>query len=151
MEAVVATVLLNPFGLYWQPMVTPISEKGIHAREQEQRAGIHLRYDFLRAGKPTQQKVIDLLEHMNSLMENKGKGEAQIYFFTQISRHQRRGNQGNIDRKGVDWDEVHDQIIYSCFEDHDMDGYSLVERRVQSQLTVFRSLTELPHNDLDDF
>ena len=132
-------------------MVTPLSERGIRARELEQSAGIHRRQDFLRAGKPTQQKVVELLEHMSSIMEKRGKGEAQIYFFSQTSHHQKRGKRDNIDRKGIDWNEVYDQIIYSCFEDHDMDGYLLIERRVSSELTVFRALIELPYIEAEDF
>jgi len=109
-----------------------------------------MRNIFIRASKPTQEKVVELLEQMHSRIEKKGTGEAHVYFFTQLSHHQQGKKLDNIDRRGVDWNEVRDQIIYCCFEDHDMDGYNLIERRVETELMAFRALMELPRPE-DDF
>lgn len=41
---------------------------------------------------------------------------------------------------GVDWDEVEFQIKAGCFSDSDMGGLRLASRRVEQELTIFRSI-----------
>ncbi len=125
-------------------MVTPISENEIFARQREQEADVYFRTEFLHASVSTQQKIISLLAKMESMLGKGTDWKAQIYFFSTTNKHKRSPDGDYTDRHGVDWQEVRVQIMHFCFSDHDMDGYTIVPRRVGQALTIFRSLTELP-------
>lgn len=131
-------------------MVRPIEQGGIDARVRAQQADIYLREKFLQLTKPTQQAIVDLLGAMQKFLERDKPRVAQRYFFQQASRHMQHTDRFGTDESGIDWHEVKQQILYSCFSDSDMEGYTIVPRRIASQLTVFQSLMELPY-EREDF
>lgn len=131
-------------------MPAPLTEREIQSREYAQEADIYFRKDFLTLERPTQQKIVNLLEKMVDLVGKGKQWDAQQFFFTQISQHTLSNRGSYVDRKGVDWREVDDQIKHFCFSDHDMDGYTIVPRRVEQSLTIFRSLMEIPF-EREDF
>lgn len=130
-------------------MVKAIEAWETKAREDAQRADIYRRRDFLYASRPTQEKIVKILNVMDRLIEEKDEWVAQYYFFRQISRYTM--NSDHTDKHNVDWDEVRTQILWSCFSDSDMEGYTIVPRRVESEYIVFRSLMELPQPEREDF
>ena len=130
-------------------MVKAIEAGQMQARERALQADINRRKEFLFANRPTQQKIVGILKVMNSLIEEKDQWDAQTYFFRQIKRHLKDSD--HIDNHNVDWEEVRTQILWSCFSDSDMEGFTIVPRRVESEFTVFRSLMKLPRLVREDF
>ncbi|MFZ2152933.1 MAG: hypothetical protein WAV41_02645 [Microgenomates group bacterium] len=130
-------------------MVRPITESQQQGRASAQRADIYMRQEFLNLNSQTQQKVVDLLKKMDTITRKQDKWEAQKHFFTQVYKHNQPLKGLIVDQKGIDWQEVCDQIKYFCFSDHDMEGLSLVPRRVEQSITTFSSLIELPHQRED--
>lgn len=133
-------------------MVKPIEQGAINARAREQKAGIFNRNNFLLASRSTQEKIVSLLENMNDLIDRENEWAAQKYFFHETSSQKGHIDPLHIDEDNVDWDEVYHQILWSCFGDGgDMEGYQIVSRRVQSQVTVFRALMDVPQEQIEYF
>ena len=115
------------------------------AREQTQRLTIDRRQRFLKLNSPTQNKIISLLEKMDEIIQKKSWPKAQAYFFKSIPKNLPTVGIFDLgkDKNGVHWTDVDNQIKDSCFSDSDMEGLTLVPRRVESELAAFKSLAEL--------
>ncbi len=127
-------------------MVRGLEQDRIEAWARLQQAEITLRNQFLQLERPTQQKIVDVLVIMEGFIERNKSYLAQKYFFRQVNRK----DTSRPDREDVDWYEVRRHILQSCFSDHDMEGYSIMSRRVASQITLFKALMELPRK-FEDF
>ena len=120
--------------------------------EAEQEADVMWREEFLGLTLATQGKIISLLENMFSKIQRKSSVEAQKYFFAEIRKHRDENYRFKKTKiwGGVEWEHVYDQIMHSCFSNNDdMSGPTLVERRVESQLTTFRALRDLSQSPID--
>ena len=139
----------NAAKVYNVAMVEPLKPWEIVAYEQAQRATIFRRQEFLQLNDLTQLKVISLLERMDEIIQKKSEVDAQKYFFREIFKHWDRRHGWKEDRSGIDWSAVENQIKNSCFSDHDMEGLRLHKRRVASELSAFRDLTQLGKENPD--
>jgi hypothetical protein len=122
------------------------------SRENYQRVVYQRRFEFWHLYRPTQQAIVDILTTAEQTLHDQSVSDAQNYIQHAISAHMDKHHRFITDRDGVDWNEVHEQIVNGgCFSNTDMGGLELVARRVGQELTVFRSLMDLPEPPLEDY